>query len=97
MPTQSFPTSDPSPSGGADGPPTSAQKSAATLRRHKQQRRAESLDDIRRQTADGTLVIRQMTAEQHDAASEDARQTRTRNDSRTKRYRAPSTPETPAS
>jgi hypothetical protein len=91
MPNKSSPPS-PSPSVITADPPTAAQKSAATVMRHKEERRAESLDDIRRQTADGTLVIRQMTAEQHDAASEVARQTRTRNDSRVKRYRAPDTP-----
>jgi hypothetical protein len=73
-------------------PPTAAQKSAATVARHKDERRAESLQRISEQTADGSLVIRHMTTEQHDAASEVARQTRTRNDARVRRYRAPDTP-----
>jgi hypothetical protein len=92
MPTKSTPPTNPSPSAVTADPPTAAQKSAATVMRHKEERRAESLDDIRRQTANGTLVIRQMTTEQHDAASETARQTRTRNDSRVKRYRAADDP-----
>ena len=76
-----------------DGQPrTAAEKSAATVARHKDERRAESLQRISEQTADGSLIIRHMTTEQHDAASEVARQTRTRNDARVRRYRAPDTP-----
>jgi hypothetical protein len=43
-----------------------ATKGAATARRHKEERRADRLDEIRRQIADGTLVIRRMTP-QHEA------------------------------
>jgi hypothetical protein len=46
----------------SDPPINAAQKGAATLRRHAADRRAESLRRIREQIADGTLVIRQMTA-----------------------------------
>jgi hypothetical protein len=46
----------------SDAQINSAQKGAATVRRHRQDRRAESLRQIREQIADGTLVIRQMTA-----------------------------------
>jgi hypothetical protein len=47
----------------SSGAPTSAaQKGAATVRRNAADRRAESLRRIRDQIADGTLVIRQMTA-----------------------------------
>jgi hypothetical protein len=63
-------------------PISSAQKAAATLRRHKDERRADSLQQIRAQTADGTLVVRQMTVAQHEAASQAARQTFARNEAR---------------
>ncbi len=46
----------------SDAPISAAQKGAATVRRHAQDRRDESLSRIREQIADGTLVIRQMTA-----------------------------------
>jgi GTP cyclohydrolase III len=69
--------------------PTSAQKTAATLLRHKEERRAESLRQIQAQTEDGTLVISHMTVAQHETASEVARQTRAGNQARGKRYRAP--------
>ncbi len=82
----------------ATGPPTSdgapansGQKAAATARRHKEERRAESLHQIKVQTADGTLVVSQMTAAQHEAASETARETFARNQARGKRYKSPST------
>ena len=48
---------------------SSAQKGAATVRRHKQDRRDESLRQIRAQIADGTLVVRQMTAAERTTAS----------------------------
>lgn len=47
----------------------SAQKGAATVRRHKQDRRDESLRHIRAQIADGTLVVRQMTAAERGSGS----------------------------
>jgi hypothetical protein len=72
-----------------DSPRTSAQKTAATVQRHKQERRAERLSEISAQTADGTLIVRQMTASEHDAASEDAREVRERSDARRKGYRSP--------
>ena len=47
----------------SDAPPiNSAQKAAATIRRRAQDRRAESLREIREQIAAGTLVIRHMSA-----------------------------------
>jgi hypothetical protein len=58
------------------------QKSAITTMRRKQERRDERMREIRAQTADGTLVIRQMTPAQHDAAGEVARQTRSRIEAR---------------
>lgn len=42
----------------------SAAKGVATVRRHKEERRAASLLQIRAQIADGTLVVRQMTPAQ---------------------------------
>jgi hypothetical protein len=66
----------------AEVPISSAQKAAATLRRHKDERRADSLREIRAQTAAGTLVVRQMTVAQHAAASQAARQTLARNEAR---------------
>jgi hypothetical protein len=65
-----------------EAPISSAQKAAATLRRHKDERREDSLQQIRAQTADGTLVVRQMTVAQHEAASQAARQTLARNEAR---------------
>jgi hypothetical protein len=79
----------PTPGATTTEPPTTAQKSAATVARNKEQRRSESLDHIRAQTADGTLVIRQMTEEQRVTASETARLTRERNASRTRSYQSP--------
>ena len=57
-----------------------AAKGAATLQRHKEERRADSLAQIRAQIANGTLVVRQMTIAQRKAASEAARRTRTPNE-----------------
>jgi hypothetical protein len=74
-----------------DAPANSGQKAAATARRHKEERRAESLHQIKLQTADGTLVVSQMTTAQHEAASETARETFERNQARGKRYKSPST------
>jgi hypothetical protein len=60
----------------ADAPTSPAQRGMATLRRHKDERRAESLRQISAQIADGTLVVRHMTEQQQKAASQLARQTR---------------------
>jgi anti-sigma28 factor (negative regulator of flagellin synthesis) len=38
-----------------------AAKGAATIQRHKEERRADNLAQIRAQIANGTLVVRQMT------------------------------------
>ncbi len=38
-----------------------AEKGAATVKRHKQERRADKLDQMLAQIADGTLIVRQMT------------------------------------
>src|ERR1700721_1977892 len=67
---------------GDNEPANSGQKAAATARRHKEERRAESLHQIKVQTADGTLVVSQMTTAQHEAASETARETFERNQGR---------------
>jgi hypothetical protein len=63
----------------------SAAKTAATVRRRKEERRTDKLDQIQDQIADGTLVVRQMSAAEHEAASEVARQ---RLEAREKRGRA---------
>jgi hypothetical protein len=70
-------------------PSATAKKTAATVLRHKQERRAESLAHIRSQTDEGTLVIRHMSDEEQAAASQAARMTRSRNEARTRRYRSP--------
>jgi hypothetical protein len=57
-------------------------KAAATLRRHKEERRIDSLTQIRAQIAAGTLVVRQMTPEQREAASEATRKAQARNEAR---------------
>lgn len=61
-----------------------AAKGVATLRRHAEERRAEKLMDMRAQTANGSLVIRQMTAAELEIASQTAQQTRARNVARTR-------------
>jgi hypothetical protein len=63
-------------------PSDAVKKGVATVRRRKEERRAERVRDIRAQTADGTLVVRHMTDAQHEVASEDARQTFARNQAR---------------
>ena len=54
-------------------------KGVATLRRHAEERRAEKLNDMRAQMANGTLVVRQMTPEELETASATARLTLARN------------------
>ena len=89
MPDEPSPTDETTPSTAAAGSTATARKTAATVLRHKQERRAESLREIQAQTDEGTLVIRQMSDEEQAEASEAARQTRTRNEARTRRYRSP--------
>ena len=67
---------------GSDIRTRSAVKAAATVRRHREERRAESLDQIRDQIAAGTLVVRQMTPAQRQDASEATRLTQARNEAR---------------
>jgi hypothetical protein len=43
-------------------PMNSGEKAAATVRRRTQERRTETLREIREQVADGTLIVRQMTS-----------------------------------
>lgn len=52
----------------ARAPTSPAQKGAATFLRHRDERRADRLHEIREQIADGTLVVRQMTDTEHKAA-----------------------------
>jgi hypothetical protein len=47
----------------ADARRRAAAKGASTIARHRQERRAERLAEIRAQTEDGTLIIRQMPIE----------------------------------
>jgi hypothetical protein len=69
------------------GAPTSpAQKGAATFLRHKDERRADRLHEIRAQIAEGTLVVRRMTDTEHKAAS------RAAGESRAKRGLPPQSP-----
>jgi hypothetical protein len=89
MPEGPSPADKSGPSTAAAGSTATARKTAATVLRHKQERRAESLREIQTQTDEGTLVIRHMSDEEQAEASEAARQTRTRNEARTRRYRSP--------
>ena len=89
MPNRPSTTEKPAPSPSGDSRSTTAKKTAATVLRHKQERRAESLAHIRSQTDEGTLVIRHMSDAERAAASQAARATRTRNEARTRRYRSP--------
>ena len=57
----------------ADERTRASQKAVGTLRRHKEARRSERLAEIRAQIANGTLVVRHMTAEQREAESQAAR------------------------
>jgi hypothetical protein len=68
---------------------TGAQKSAATVQRRRDERRAERLREIRDQTAAGTLTIRQMTRQEHRGQIELARQARARHDLRPRGYTSP--------
>lgn len=70
-------------------PLTGARKSAATVQRRRDERRAERLREIRAQTADGTLTIRQMTRQEHRGQIELARQARARHDLRPRGYTSP--------
>jgi hypothetical protein len=83
------PSSGDQPSTAAGGRSATAKKTAATVLRHKEERRAESLRHIQAQTDEGTLVIRHMSEVEQAAASQAARTTRTRNEARTRRYRSP--------
>lgn len=56
-----------------------AAKGAATVRRRREERRAEKLAHIREQITNGTLVVRYMTIAQRNAASKAARPKRTPN------------------
>ena len=89
MPNRPSATEKPAPSPSADGRSTTASKTAATVLRHKQERRAESLRQIRAQTDEGTLVIRHMSDAEQAVASQAARTTRARNEARTRRYQSP--------
>jgi hypothetical protein len=89
VPNSPSPTDKPSPVSAGEGRSATAKKTAATVLRHKEERRAESLAHIQNQTNDGSLVIRHMSEEEQAAASQAARSTRTRNEARTRRYRSP--------
>jgi hypothetical protein len=73
-----------------DAKARSAGKGAETLRRHREERRADSLAQIRDQIAAGTLFVRQMTAAEHTAASQVARRARARNQARHAQHSRPS-------
>jgi hypothetical protein len=60
----------------ADAPTSPAQKGAATLLRHRDERRAYRLHEISAQIADGTLVVRQMTDGERTTASQAAAESR---------------------
>jgi uncharacterized protein (DUF2336 family) len=72
-----------------EAPPRSAaEKGAATVRRRKEARRADRLDEIRVQIADGTLVVHQMTDAQHKAALRAAREAVARQETRREEFKA---------
>jgi hypothetical protein len=62
-------------------------KGATTVQRHRQERRDDKLDEIRAQIANGTLVVRQMTLEEREAASQAAHLARARNGERAKLWK----------
>jgi hypothetical protein len=71
-----------------DARTNAARRGAATLLRRRNERRADSLDQIRAQIADGTLVIRQMTPAQQKAAARAARGALARNEARLEHTKA---------
>jgi hypothetical protein len=71
----------------SDARSRSAKSGATTARLHREERRADKLAEIGAQIAAGTLVVRQMTGAEHDAASEAAQQARARHVERSKLYR----------
>jgi hypothetical protein len=89
MPTEFSPAPSTASSDAQDARSASARKGAATVLRHKAQLREEGLDRIRAQTADGTLTISYMSAEQRAVATEAAQERRTQSAARTKGYRSP--------
>ena len=74
---------------GGDERTRAAKKAVGTRLRHREARRADRLAEIRVQIANGTLVVRYMTAAEREAASEAARQTRARNEGRRNLTRRP--------
>ena len=91
MPHSPSATENSAPSPSPDERSTTAKKTAATVLRHKQERRAESLAHIRSQTDEGSLASATCPTRSSAAASQAARTTRTRNEARTRRYRSPTT------
>jgi hypothetical protein len=53
-----------------DAKASSNEKRTATVRRRKEERRAERLDEMREQVADGSLVVRQMSDAERTSASQ---------------------------
>ena len=74
---------------GGDERTRGAKKAVETRRRHGEARRADRLAEIRVQIANGTLVVRQMTAAEREVASEAGRQTRAQNEGRRNLTRRP--------
>lgn len=66
----------------------SAAKTAETVRRRKEERRTDKLDQIQDQIADGTLVVRQMSVAEHEASAEAARQKLARTGTRPKQRKS---------
>jgi hypothetical protein len=58
-----------------DDKTTANEKRTETIRRRKEERRTEKLDEMREQVADGTLVVRQMTDEEREGGSGPLRRT----------------------
>jgi hypothetical protein len=71
-----------------DARTSAARRGAATLLRRRNERRADTLDQMRAQIADGTLVVRQMTPAQQKAASRAARGALARNAARLEHTKA---------
>lgn len=73
---------------GGDERTRGVKKAVGTFQR-REEARVDRLAEIRVQIANGTLVVRQMTAAEREAASEAARQTRARNEARRNLKRRP--------
>ena len=73
----------------------STSKSVSSFRHNAEQHRIDRLEDMQEQIAKGTLVVRQMTQEQHRAATRTATRAQERNQAARGRSQARARPHQP--